>query len=269
MATMNTQILSNDRIRALAPSAFAEAAHDSRSSRYTYIPTSRIIDAMRNEGFDVVGASQSRSRNPNKVAFTKHMIKFARANQQVSAVGDSIAQVVLVNSHDGSSAYQLMAGLFRLVCLNGLIVSDSTVECLRVPHAGDVVGRVIEGSYEVIEGADKAAAVASEWRSTKLDPLEQEAFASAALRLRWESPEKAPITANRLLQVRREDDRATDLWTTFNRAQEALVGGGQRTRLATGRRATVRPVNGIDGNVALNRALWALAENMAAIKRAA
>lgn len=268
MITMQSRVLSEQAIRQLAPSAFAEAAHISRSARYTYIPTSRIIDEMRNEGFSVVGASQSRSRDPGRRAHTKHLIRFARVDQGVSAVGDSIAQVCLINSHDGTSAYQLMAGLFRLVCLNGLIVSDGTVEALRVPHAGDVVGRVIEGSYEVMDGANRASEVAGEWRSLTLDPMEQHAFADAALRLRWE-PSKAPITTGDVLQVRRQEDRPSDLWTTFNRTQEALLNGGQRTRNENGRRGTVRAIRGIEKNVALNRALWQLAENMAKIKKAA
>jgi hypothetical protein len=37
-------------------------------------------------------------------------------------------EVVLVNSHDKSSAYQLHCGLFRLVCTNGLVVSDDTFQ---------------------------------------------------------------------------------------------------------------------------------------------
>jgi hypothetical protein len=38
------------------------------------------------------------------------------------------ATVVLVNSHDKSSAYQLHCGLFRLVCTYGMVVSDSTFQ---------------------------------------------------------------------------------------------------------------------------------------------
>jgi hypothetical protein len=60
------QVLTNDMIRARAPSAFAETPHDSRSERYAFIPTSQVIDAMRNEGFLPVFAAQSRSRIEGK-----------------------------------------------------------------------------------------------------------------------------------------------------------------------------------------------------------
>ena len=43
--------LTDDQIRLVAPSIFAEEAHDSRSDRYTYIPTSVVLNKLRSEGF--------------------------------------------------------------------------------------------------------------------------------------------------------------------------------------------------------------------------
>ena len=250
-------------------SAFATAAHESRSARYAYIPTFRVIDALRNEGFQPTHAGQSRSRM-GRHDFTKHMIKFTRAVTEGSInVGDSIPQVALINSHDGSSAYSLIAGLFRVVCLNGLMVADSTVQSIKVQHTGDIVNRVIEGSYSVIEGAGAAARVAQDWKAIPLTTAEASTYAITAAALRWDSEKGAPMDPTRLLEVRRTEDRATDLWTTFNRVQEHLVRGGQRGRDANARRFTVRAVDGIDGNVKLNRALWTLTERMAELKRAA
>ncbi|MNG31048.1 hypothetical protein D3C84_1167890 [compost metagenome] len=59
---------------------------------------------------------------------------------------------------------------------------------------------------------------------------------------------------------RRAEDRASDLWTTFNRVQENTIKGGLRGRNKQGRRTTTRAVNGIDQDVKLNRALWVLAQ---------
>ena len=56
------RVLTNDEIRARAPSAFAASKHESRSERYGYIPTSVVIDALRKEGFNPVSAEQSRTR---------------------------------------------------------------------------------------------------------------------------------------------------------------------------------------------------------------
>lgn len=260
--------LSDDQLRKYAPSAFADAAHESRSDRYAYIPTHRVIDALRAEGFQPTQATQSRSRL-GRHEHTKHMIRFTRINDLQVRVGDSVPQVALVNSHDGTSAYSLIAGLYRLICSNGLMVADSTVQSIKVQHTGDIVGRVIEGSYEVIEGASRAAEVSQDWRAIQLTAAEAQTYAITAAALRWDGDKPAPIDPTRMLQAHRPEDTASDLWTTFNRVQENLVRGGQRGRDANARRFTVRPIKGIDGDVKLNRALWTLTERMAELKKAA
>lgn len=261
--------MDDDAIRRAAPSAFADSAHESRSARYAYIPTHKVIHAMRAEGFQCVGAMQSRSRL-GRHEHTKHMLRFARPGDGgMIRVGDSIPQVALVNSHDGSSAYSLMAGLHRLVCSNGLLVAEGTVESVKVQHTGDIVGRVIEGSYTVIDGANRAAEVSQQWGAIQLSDSEAEAFANSAALLRWDGDKAPPVDTRALLRPRRAEDQSNDLWTVFNRTQESLVRGGQRGRQSNGRRFTVRPVAAIDGNVKLNRALWSLGEEMAKLKAAA
>lgn len=71
---------------------------------------------------------------------------------------------------------------------------------------------------------------------------------------------------------RRRDDNTDRLWDVFNRAQENLVNGGNSyvgVRAGRSIHRTTRAVNGIDGNVNLNRALWALTARMAEIKNGA
>ena len=46
--------LSDDQIRAVAPSIFADAPHGSRSQRYSYIPTAAVLQELRGEGFEPV-----------------------------------------------------------------------------------------------------------------------------------------------------------------------------------------------------------------------
>lgn len=43
---------------------------------------------------------------------------------------------------------------------------------------------------------------------------------------------------------------------------ENLLKGGLPGRTAKGKRSHTRAVNGIDGDIRLNRALWVMAENM-------
>jgi len=272
--TRNSEPLTLEVIGQLAPSALAHHAHDSRSDRYAYIPTIGVIEAMQKAGFYAFDAKQCKSRDASKKEHTKHMIRF-RHNSQMDAVGDCLPEVVLVNSHDGSSAYKLMAGIFRLVCSNGMIVADSMQDSISVRHSGNIIDQVIKGSNQLVANVPKTLDAVTRWSQLQLTEGEQAAFADAARTIRFGDAEgtvETPITAAQLLSPRRYYDAGNDLWKTFNRVQENVIRGGLRARGrdSQGRRRvfSARAVNGIDQDVKLNKALWQLAEKMAELKAA-
>lgn len=255
--------LSDDQIRRVAPSIFAEAAHESRSERYSYIPTAAVLNELRKEGFQPFAVTQTRVRDEGKREHTKHMIRLRHASQINGAEAN---EIILLNSHDGTSSYQMLAGMFRFVCCNGLVCGD-TVADVRVPHKGDVAGSVIEGAFEVLSGFERVKESRDLMRGITLDEGEAEVFARAALALKYDDPNKpAPVTESQVLMPRRFDDRRPDLWTTFNRVQENITKGGLSGRSANGRRQQTRPVQGIDSDVRLNRALWLLADGLRQLK---
>lgn len=277
-SSMGAYVLDNDAMRRYAPSIFAGDKHVSRSERYTYIPTIEIVDGLRANGFAPMFVKQGKSRVEGKAEFTKHLIRFRwqgdAAQTGVRRVGDVFPEVVLVNSHDGTSSYQLNAGLMRLVCLNGMMVSDRQFAAIKLPHKGDIVGQVIEGSYEVIEESRKAMGVAREWSGIELKQEEQLLLAQAVHSVRFADADgqvTTPIRPEQMLGVRRHDDRPSDLWTVSNRIQENAIRGGLsamgRDALNRPRMVTTREVRGIDGDTRLNKAIWALTEQMAALKR--
>src|ERR1700739_50102 len=179
------EALTLEAVRNIAPSAFAEAKHVSRSDRYTYIPTARIIEGMIAQGFLPFTACQSSSRVEGKTAFTKHSVRFRHRDAMTVNAGDAVPEDVLINSHDGTSAYKLIAGIFRFVCSNGLVVAESTAGSISVPHKGDIVNTVIEGSFEIIDTSKKALGAVATWQQLQLTNGEQRAFAEAAHVLRF------------------------------------------------------------------------------------
>ena len=256
--------LSDDQIHRVAPSIFAEAPHESRSQRYAYIPTATVLTELRKEGFQPFMVTQTRTRHEDRRDYTKHMIRLRHASQ-INARGEA-NEIILLNSHDGTSSYQMLAGMFRFVCSNGLVCGD-TVADVRVPHKGDVAGQVIEGAYQVLHGFDRALESRESMQAITLDEGEAEVFARAALSLKYDDPNKpAPITESQILMPRRFDDRRPDLWSVFNRTQENLTKGGLSGRSANGRRQQTRPVQGIDSDIRLNRALWLLADGLRQLK---
>ena len=271
--------LSDEQLRHVAPSVFAEDKHASRSARYTYIPTSEIVTGLRREGFLPMEVRQAGSRIEGKAEFTKHLVRFRHAAQfdlRAAGIqaGDSIPEIILVNSHDGTSSYQLMSGLFRVICQNGLIsATPNTGRSVRVPHTGDIMHQVIDGCVQILEDMPATLERVEHFRGLQLSDGERRAFATAALQLRYEDAtdaRPAPVGADTILRANRPADAAGNLWTTLNTVQENTVRGGQFfiTRDADGRRrrGTTREVKGIDGNVSLNRALFTLAEEMAKLK---
>jgi hypothetical protein len=270
--------LTEEQMRAAAPSVFAESKHVSRSERYTYIPTIDVLRGLRKEGFEPFMVAQGASRIEGKAEFTKHMIRIrhARDRSVQFSTKPEANEIILINSHDGASSYQMLAGLFRFVCCNGLVVGDG-VDDLRIPHKGDIRGEVIEGAFRVLDRFVAVEQHAQAMKALPLQPREEIAFATAALALRFGERRveetgghwPAPVTAEQLNEARRIDDIGHDLWTTFQRVQENVMRGGQAGRSAQGRRLQTRPVGSIDRGVTLNRALWMLAEEMQKIKAAA
>ena len=257
-ALRSSRPLGDDEIARVAPSIFAAQAHDSRSARYTYIPTIDVLRGLRKEGFEPFMVCQTKVRNEDKRDHTKHMLRLRHASQ---INGSEANEIILLNSHDGTSSYQMLGGMFRFVCSNGMVCGDTLAD-FRVPHKGDVIGQVIEGAYTVLDGFEQATEQREGMQALSLNTGEQTAFARAALALRYDDENPAPIDADQLLSARRYEDRSADLWTTFNRVQENMTKGGVRGRNRTGRSTTTRPINGIDQSVKVNRALWVLAEEM-------
>jgi hypothetical protein len=178
-------------------------------------------------------------------------------------------EIILINSHDGASSYQMLAGVFRFVCCNGLVVGDVTND-IRIPHKGNIQDEVIEGAFRVLEDFEVVDASTDSMKALPLQREEQQAFATAALALRYgergEGEPPPPVTAEQLIEARRPEDFGNSLWTTFQRVQENAMRGGQPGRGAKGRCLHTRPVGSIDRSVSLNRALWVLAEEMRKLK---
>lgn len=266
----NTPI-SLETLKQVVPSAFNDEAYEKTSARYQHISTESVIKGLIGEGYLPVNASQSRTRIEGKESFTKHMLRFRHVDAQATVNG-LFPELVLINSHDGSSSYKLMSGIYRLVCSNGMI-AGRTYEEVKVRHQGDIVGRVIEGTYSIIENSNKMIEQASEMESVILSIPERKLFAEAAHELKFQDSEMGKaIEPVKFLEARRyQEYNKHDLFTVFNVIQENIIKGGVKghTLDANGRRknVTTRAVNGIDQNTYLNRCLWSLAEKMMELKR--
>lgn len=260
-------VLSNDSLRRIAPSIFAATPWERMSQRYKMVPTIEVIDTLRDKGFLPVKAAQSRSRIPGKGDFTRHMVRLRHTDFINPLVpGQELPELVLTNSHDGTASYCFHSGIFRVVCQNGLLIAAADFGGISVKHSGgaDFHSRVLDATFQIMDDAPRTLAKIEEWKQISLPAPQQQAFAQAAHTL-LDNP---GVTPESLLEARRAEDRpdadgSRSLWKTYNTTQEAIMKGGIRGTAASGRRTTTRPVKSVTRDIALNRALSKLAEEMA------
>lgn len=266
--------LTLDEMRRSLPAIFAGQPHESRSHRYVYISTEDMLGRLMAADFLPVEARTSRSRDESRRPFTKHMLRLRgrgellRPDNTVMR-GDGVAfEVILRNACDGTSSYQMLAGLIRFACENGLVVSDGTVAQLKVLHAGSarrVMDQVVASATTVLEQGPKVADKIRTWRQIDLEREEGMVLAQAAHKARFGDEPTTLVQPEQLLVPRRQGDVGRDLWKVFNVVQENALRGGLTATVerngSRGRRTL--PIRGIDGDVALNRRLWDIADRMA------
>ena len=132
----NQEFLSTEQIKSKAPSIFTSTAAQGVSDKYTHIPTSNVIDDMDLLGWKVVDAKEVKARKG--IGFQKHLLVFRNEDVVINgADGDTVfPQILLTNSHDGKNSFTFTAGLFRMICENGLVVSTEQFEDVKMRHMG-------------------------------------------------------------------------------------------------------------------------------------
>ena len=277
--------MTNEELLRNVPAIGAEAPAGRVSGIYKQVRTLDVADILRSQGWMPVKARSLRVRSADRQMTRKHEIRFSRIGDKMMEVGDSLVQLVLTNSHDASSAYKVMLGIFRLACSNGMVVSTGTFSSISIRHVGFDPQEVVDASARVGEGGMNVMNHIGAMEAMRLDHHEQVALGKAAINLLF-SPEEVSdasvvMPPERLLQTRRSSDNGDSLWKTFNRIQENVTKGGIRYHrrdnengmysMAHGddryRRASIRPIKSIDKDIKLNQSLWALAEEMLSLKQ--
>ncbi|HBA6406115.1 TPA: DUF945 domain-containing protein, partial [Escherichia coli] len=99
------RLLTDDELMQFVPSVFSGDKNGARSERYTYIPTINIINKLRDEGFQPFFACQSRVCDLGHREYSKHMLRLRREG---NINGKDVPEIILLNSHDDSSSYQMI-----------------------------------------------------------------------------------------------------------------------------------------------------------------
>jgi hypothetical protein len=249
-------IKNEELLRQYAPAAFAEAPETERvSGRYSFLPTTDILEILQDEGWTAWKARQVKARTWSK-DHAKHIIRLRHEDLDMNSfgVGDSFPEMLLINAHNGLGGYILQGGLFRMVCSNGMVISESDFGKIHIRHIGFEPEQVKEASRQLVMNTSRIADKIDVWQNTELTSRSRQDFFTDAAKIRFEDPDEGIIRD--MSNVRREADRGTDLWTTFNVAQENLIRGGF---VNGSTRRNVRPITSIQKDVKFNSQLWDLA----------
>ena len=249
-----------DQLRNIAPSIFAEQPADKVSDRYGFVPTVSVVEELDNRGLVPVFAGQTLSRDINNRPFAKHLIRF-RPTYAPTIAGQSLPEVVLMNSHDGSSGFKLWAGIFRMVCCNGMIISDSVMGQVSVTHRSNAAEIVGDRSVEFMGKIDHMEERVKRFMDRILAPTEQSWLADQAAQLRWGKDRPAGLDHNSLLLGRRFEDAGETLWLTLNRIQENVIKGGVNLNRPR-RQSSTRVLRSVGDDARINSKLWEVADSL-------
>jgi hypothetical protein len=199
--------------------------------------------------------SQIQPRGGANREFAKHMVRFRNPDIKISVDG-VFPEIIMFNSHNRSSTFQLMAGLFRFVCENGMIVADSTFETIKTRHSRLAPEIIAEGIRDITEIVPQIAAKTQMMIDFKMSKVDQLQLAHNIIEQVWKDPKVRPLEGTQMLEIRRQEDKGMNLWNTFNTMQENLIKGGLIGTTSSNKKKKMRAITSIETDMRLNKILW-------------
>jgi hypothetical protein len=233
------------------------------SDKYKLAKTSDIIKNMEGLGFIMDKFVALKVKKKERQGYQKHRAIFT--SPALKETSDGIPQLLLTNSHDGSSSVVLQLGFYRFICSNGLIAGKTVIEPIRVRHSGnDFDVRLLEAINTIVAQAHKLTESIDKLKAVKLSNAEVATFQREALQKRLGNEAKIQSWS---MPIHRNEDNQFDLFTVMNVVQENLIRGGATVIVEEDGKAknkTIRRVNSIVSQTEINTMLWELAEQKAA-----
>lgn len=272
-----TKFLTLDELRQRAPSTASRMPHPGVSSKYTHVNTLQIAEILGEMGWHPVRAREQMVRDTHQLGFQKHEVVFRHSSRLIGHEwkhlpsehriemdnADEIFELIMTNSHNRTSTWQLRGGISVQICANGLVISRGTLDEVSIPHVNITRGEIIGQVQHMSSRINDVMLVKDEMKQIELPETRRMDFAERALLCKYHDLTRSPVTPKYLLEPRRDADRGNSLWKTYQVIQENTIRGGQResSRLDnTGRQFGLSiPVTGIDRGRQINQELWDMA----------
>jgi hypothetical protein len=249
-------IYTPELIKSTAPSVFATSASPKMTDKYTFVPTDQVLEFFDREGWEIASVKQT-----GKGVHSLHEIRFR--NSELPKVGDTLVEAIVKNSHNGSSAFSLSAGLFRLVCSNGLTVPTAVAERFTMRHNHFQLDDVKELADKFSKKLPLIEQSVGRMMSRELTVDEKIDFVRESAKIRFNTEKTLnDMEILGLLSPNRQEDQGDDLWRVFNTVQEKFIRGGVQVSNQRGKMSKMRKIDNIIAQNTINTKLWELAEEM-------
>ena len=268
-----TQFLTKEEIQKVCPLAYAEAPTNKVSDKYVLANTGTVIEDMEKLGWKVVSAKQRKAKTGKQSRFSFHMITFQ--NPDVKILGqdqdgndtiEGYPRVICTSSHDGFSCFQFLIGCFRLVCSNHLIIATKKFTNLKIRHINYTFEDLRKLIAEILENLPKQISLMNEMQKRVLTKDQQHKLALSMFKVRLGKSEDDILevdeeTLDTLLDPVRDEDKADNLWNTYNILQEKFVRGLFNYKKDGGKVRKARAIKGFVSDMQFNERAWKLAES--------
>ena len=253
-------------LREIAPSIFTKKGSDNTSSKYSHIPTDTVIKDLELLGWNVVDAKEVKARK--QVGYQKHLVVFRNNDVVINGKdGDTVyPQILLTNSHDGKNSFSFQAGLFRMICENGLVIATKQFENYKIRHMGydfEALQNVIK---DMISNLDLTVESMNKMKETELTEEQTLDFAKQLLETRVAGSKNkfGDEAIADILKPQRKEDKGNGLWEVFNRVQENIVEGNFQYLTPGGKLRQARPIKNFRQDMNINAKMYEQALTFAA-----
>ena len=268
MKINSNQILSKKQILDLAPSVFTNHPSSDVTEKYTFISTEKVMDDMEELGWMPVEVKEVRARKKETIGYQKHLIVFRNKDIVIDGEdGDTVhPQILLTNSHDGKNSFQFTAGLFRMICENGLVIADTEFEDVKMRHMGYTFEDLQVLIKDIVEKLPLTVESMNKMKAVELEGKQVLELAKSLLDIRVEGTDNTfnDIAITNVLESQRKEDEGMGLWEVFNRVQENIINGNFYYNTKSGKQRQARIIKNFKQDIDLNRNMFAKAMEYAA-----
>ena len=257
-----------EELREIAPSIFTQMGSENTSDKYTHIPTDQVIKDMELLGWGVVDAKEVQSRKESTNGFQKHLVVFRNNDVVINGEdGDTVfPQIVMTNSHDGKNAFQFTAGLFRMVCENGLVISDTQFDDIKMRHMGYTFEDLQVLIKDIVEKLPLTVDSMNKMKAVELEEEQMFNLAKSFLDIRVEGTQNTydNQAIEDVLNVQRKADEGNMLWEVFNRIQENIIDGNFEYKTPSGKLRQARIIKNFKQDQDVNKKMFSEALKLVA-----